>query len=52
VAFGPRFFTVGYNVAGIPPQKLLAPFNEREVLDLLAYLLSRGDESDAMFRGL
>jgi putative heme-binding domain-containing protein len=32
------------------PDKLLAPLNETEVLDLLAYLLSRGDATDAMFR--
>jgi putative heme-binding domain-containing protein len=32
------------------PEKLLAPLNESEVLDLLAYLLSRGDATDAMFR--
>ncbi len=31
------------------PEKLLAPLNETEVLDLLAYLLSRGDATDAMF---
>ena len=33
------------------PENLLAPLNENEVLDLLAYLLSRGDASDPMFRG-
>ena len=32
------------------PEKLLNPLNEDEVLDLLAYILSRGDPNDAMFR--
>ncbi len=32
------------------PEKLLTPLNENEVLDLLAYLLSRGDATDRMFR--
>ena len=32
------------------PEKLLAPLNEGEVLDLLAYLLSRGDPTDPMYR--
>ena len=32
------------------PEKLLAALNENEVLDLLAYLLSRGDPGHAMFR--
>lgn len=32
------------------PKDLLKPLNEREVLDLLAYLLSRGNDKDAMFR--
>jgi putative heme-binding domain-containing protein len=32
------------------PKDLLKPLNENEVLDLLAYLLSRGDEGHAMFR--
>ena len=31
------------------PENLLAPLNENEVLDLLAYLLSRGDATDGMF---
>ncbi len=31
------------------PEKLLDPLNEKEVLDLLAYLLSRGDRTHAMF---
>ncbi|MEZ6128235.1 MAG: c-type cytochrome [Planctomycetaceae bacterium] len=34
----------------IMPAKLLNPLNREEVLDLLAYLLSRGDEKHAMFR--
>lgn len=32
------------------PKDLLKPLNETEVLDLLAYLLSRGDPGNAMFR--
>jgi len=32
------------------PEKLLSPLGADEVLDLLAYLLSRGNSSDAMFR--
>lgn len=32
------------------PQDLLKPLNENEVLDLLAYLLSRGDPKHVMFR--
>lgn len=32
------------------PAKLLDSLNEDEVLDLIAYLLSRGNERDAMFR--
>ena len=32
------------------PAGLLKPLNENEVLDLLAYLLSRGNPGDAMFR--
>ena len=32
------------------PEKLLDPFSESEVLDLFAYLLSRGNASDPMFR--
>ncbi|MCA8990923.1 MAG: DUF1080 domain-containing protein [Planctomycetaceae bacterium] len=32
------------------PAGLLKPLNETEVLDLLAYLLSRGNPGDAMFR--
>jgi putative heme-binding domain-containing protein len=33
----------------IMPADLLKPLNKEEVLDLLAYLLSRGDERNAMF---
>jgi putative heme-binding domain-containing protein len=33
------------------PSDLLKPLNEDEVLDLMAYLLSRGDPDDPMFRG-
>jgi putative heme-binding domain-containing protein len=32
------------------PKDLLKPLNETEVLDLLAYLLSRGNERDRMFK--
>ncbi|HQU42512.1 MAG TPA: c-type cytochrome, partial [Pirellulales bacterium] len=32
------------------PDGLLKPLNDEEVLDLLAYLLSRGNKKDAMFR--
>ena len=32
------------------PKDLLKPLNRDEVLDLLAYLLSRGNKNDAMFR--
>jgi putative heme-binding domain-containing protein len=32
------------------PEKLLNTLNENEVLDLMAYLLSRGDPNDPMFR--
>lgn len=38
------------SAVSLMPEKLLAPLNENEVLDLLAYLLSRGDASDPMFR--
>jgi putative heme-binding domain-containing protein len=39
------------STVSLMPEKLLAPLNQDEVLDLLAYLLSRGDQSDAMFGG-
>jgi hypothetical protein len=32
------------------PDGLLKPLNDDEVLDLLAYLLSRGKKDDGMFR--
>ncbi|MDX1969670.1 MAG: c-type cytochrome, partial [Planctomycetaceae bacterium] len=32
------------------PKDLLKPLNENEVLDLLAYILARGNPGDAMFR--
>ena len=32
------------------PEKLLNGLNENEVLDLLAYMLSRGDPNHAMFK--
>ena len=34
----------------IMPQDVLEQLNQDEVLDLLAYLLSRGNPQDAMFR--
>jgi putative heme-binding domain-containing protein len=34
------------------PTDLLKPLNENEVLDLMAYLLSRGNPDDPMFRGV
>jgi putative heme-binding domain-containing protein len=36
--------------ASIMPADLLKPLNQDEVLDLLAYLLSRGDERNPMFK--
>ena len=45
------------NVAAVIPSKtslmpsdLLKPLNENELLDLMAYLLSRGNKDDAMFK--
>ena len=38
------------STVSLMPEKLLSPLNEQEVLDLLAYVLSRGDATDAMFR--
>lgn len=38
------------SLESVMPKDLLKPMNEAEVLDLLAYLLSRGDSRDAMFR--
>jgi putative heme-binding domain-containing protein len=32
------------------PEKLISPLNENEVLDMLAYLLSRGDPNHPMFK--
>ena len=32
------------------PSGLLKPLNEKEVLDLMAYLLSRGNPQDPMFK--
>jgi hypothetical protein len=32
------------------PKDLLKTLNENEVFDLLAYLLSRGNKNDSMFR--
>ena len=34
----------------VMPEGLLKTLNDNEVLDLLAYLLSRGDPKDPMFR--
>ncbi|MEO2018108.1 MAG: family 16 glycoside hydrolase [Fuerstiella sp.] len=38
------------STTSIMPGNLLKPLNREEVLDLLAYLLSRGDEKNEMFR--
>jgi len=38
------------SAVSLMPKDLLKPLNESEVLDLLAYLLSRGDPNDAMFQ--
>ena len=32
------------------PEKLLNPLSQDEVLDLFAYILSRGDKNDPMFK--
>jgi putative heme-binding domain-containing protein len=37
------------SVTSLMPRDLLKPLNEQELLDLLAYLLSRGNAKDAMF---
>jgi hypothetical protein len=38
------------STVSIMPADLLKPLNQEEVLDLLAYLLSRGDKGNGMFR--
>jgi putative heme-binding domain-containing protein len=38
------------STVSLMPSDLLKPLNREEVLDLLAYLLSRGDKGHAMFR--
>ena len=38
------------SAVSIMPADLLKPLNQDEVLDLLAYLLSRGEKNNAMFR--
>ena len=38
------------SAVSLMPMDLLKPLNQDEVLDLLAYLLSRGDKGNAMFR--
>ncbi len=38
------------SATSLMPKDLIKPLNENEVLDLLAYLLSRGNPGDAMFR--
>ena len=38
------------SAVSIMPADLLKPLNQDEVLDLLAYLLSRGDKGSGMFR--
>lgn len=45
-----RVETVKPSPVSLMPQDLLGPLNDDEVLDLLAYLLSRGDARDPMFR--
>ena len=47
---GPRSTTVKPSPVSLMPENLLGTLNENEVLDLLAYLLSRGDPNDPMFR--
>lgn len=39
------------SAVSLMPENLLSPLGENEVLDLLAYLLSRGDAGDPMYRG-
>ena len=39
------------SATSLMPKDLLNSLNENEVLDLLAYLLSRGNPRDGMFRG-
>jgi putative heme-binding domain-containing protein len=39
-----------FNAVSLMPKDLLKPLNESEVLDLLAYMLSRGNPNDALFR--
>jgi transcriptional/translational regulatory protein YebC/TACO1 len=38
------------SAVSIMPADLLKPLNQDEVLDLLAYLLSRGEKNNAMFK--
>ena len=38
------------SAVSLMPEKLLNPLGETEVLDLLAYMLSRGDPNHPMFR--
>ncbi len=38
------------SLVSLMPEKLLEPLSQGEVLDLLAYLLSRGDATDRMFQ--
>ena len=38
------------SLVSLMPENLLGTLGENEVLDLMAYLLSRGDEKDQMFR--
>ncbi len=38
------------STVSIMPMDLLKPLNQDEVMDLLAYLLSRGDKGNEMFR--
>jgi putative heme-binding domain-containing protein len=41
---------IGPSKTSIMPEKLLNPLSKNEVLDLFAYILSRGDANDAMFK--
>ncbi len=38
------------STTSLMPKELLLPLNEGEVLDLLAYILSRGDKGHPMFK--
>ncbi|HJZ57109.1 MAG TPA: hypothetical protein VKE74_19220, partial [Gemmataceae bacterium] len=42
--------SVKSSAVSLMPEKLIDTLNESEVLDLLAYLLSRGDPNHPMFK--